>query len=522
MTDYSFPSLGQTIRFAFDILGVLPRKRSDSDGLNETDKKRIQKKLQRLANEEGRLEDNIKAIIAELSEILGSALKSDEIRFAICETLWDVYEVYNATIKSDGTCLSERETIEWFCINHAIPRLAFSVPKHLLRTNLAGRGLIYPLDEDWYLPSVAHGDITWPLAKTIHWIYQLLDISQERFHYSNRGTVANHEEQLQNLENAREWGRGNNTPSWGGLRWTFSRAFDELAACEVESDRRDPPMELKENIYYILFIARFSTDLCKRIEKSYGLAFLEQCIAQYQQHRQWLVGEIETNRRIVEEVIGEMDLNIPHDAIWLELSDRYWISVTDRMLKCAEWANEILRHRGEISDVEAIELQLIHQFGEYPVRRILAYLKTQSHKQIPDGFDEALHRAFELKSCEATEFKIDEYEADLKQRGLEKSLMWVAPWLRAEIRYQNEDFEGAMQFAESAFSYAKYNAGKHQYAFVNRYVELAAKNKDKKRFKKGVEWARFIGVEIRWLRDNQPTEENLDFVFEMLTKARYP
>ena len=524
MTNYSFPSLGRTIRFAVDVLGVLPRKRSDNDGLDETDKKRIQKKLLRLANEEGRLEDNIDEIVAELSEILGRALNNDEIRFAICETLWDIYEDYNTTIKSDGTYLSERETIEWFCISLAIPRLAFSVPKHMLRANLAGRGLIYPSDKDWYLPSIADGRITWPLAKTMHWIYQTFDVRQERFHYPNRGTANEdvHNKQRQNLENAREWTKGNNTPSWSGLRWNFSYAFDGLAACQAESDRRDLPAALRENLYYILFIARFSTDLCKRIERSHGLVFLEQCIAKYQQHRQWLTGEVETHRLIVEEVIEETkDAGVPHDVIWCRLSDEHWRLLADRMTKCGERMRELLMRGGQMHDVRGAEGELIHQFREYPVRFCLSFLDEQTQNEIPDGFVEAFNRALELKSSETTEPEVDEYEADLKQRDLEKRLMWIPPWLRAVIRYKNEDYEGAFQFAEIAFNYAKYSAGREQYNLVNLYVELAAKNRDKKRFKKGVEWARFIGLKIRWLRDAEPTDENLDLAFEMLGKAQY-
>jgi hypothetical protein len=103
MQNHSFPPLGQTLRFVVDVLGVLPRKRSEGDGLDETDKKRIQKRLQRLASEEGRLEDNLNNTVWELSGVIGRALQDDDIRLVICEVLWDVYEVYKATIKSDGT-----------------------------------------------------------------------------------------------------------------------------------------------------------------------------------------------------------------------------------------------------------------------------------------------------------------------------------------------------------------------------------------------------------------------------------
>jgi hypothetical protein len=522
MINYCFPSLGQTIRFAVDVLGVLPRKRSNIDNIDETAKKRLQKKLQRLANEEGRLEENISEIIAELSKIIGSAVKNDEIRFAICETLWDVYEVYNSTIKSDGTFLSEKETIEWFCINHAIPRLAFSVAKHMLRTNLTGRGLIYPSDEDWYLPSSVNGKIRWPLSKTMHWIYGLLDIKLERFHYPNRAVDANHSEQLQNLENARKWVKGTHIPSWGGLQWTFSRAFDNLAVCKVASERRELPMALKDNLYCILFIARFSTDLCKKIEKSYGAEFLEQCVERYRQYRKWLESEVEMNRSLVEEVLeNTSEQRSQNDATWYHLSDKYWKSVVDRVFECGIKVQEIFDLRGDIQDVKAAEAWLIQMFGEYPARSAISCLDKSTQKQIPNGFVETFGIALKMKSSELTELDVDRYEADLKRQDLEKRLKWIGPWLRAVIRYRTEDYEGAMCSAERAFTFAKYCAGGKQYDLINLYVELAAKNNDMKGFKKGIEWARFVGLKIRWLRDKEPSDENVHYAFEMLRKARY-
>ena len=522
MTKYSFPSLGQTIRFTVDILGVLPRKRSDIDSLDETSKKRIQKKLQRLADEEGRLEENIGEIIAELSEIIGSAVKRDEIRFAICETLCDVYEVYSSTIKSDGTFLSEEETIKWFCINHAIPRLAFSVAKHLLRTNMSGLGFIYPSDQDWYLPTVENGSISWPLAKVMRWIYDLLDIKLERFHYSNRAIGANYYQQEQNIENARKWVKGSHTPSWGGLHWTFSRAFENLAVSEAESENLNFPVAFRNNLYCILFIARLSTDLCKRVEKSYGVAFLEQCIERYKQHRKWLASEVQMNRNEVEYVLEKnQDLLSQENVIWYQISDRYWRMVAERMYQCSAKIQEILDGGGKVNAVKDSEGRLIQQFGEYPVRSCMSILEDRYQTKIPDGFVEAFGRALTMKSSTLSDFDIDSYESDLKKQNLDEQLRWVGPWLRAVIRYKNEDYEGAMPFAEYAFNHAKYSAGLKQYDLINLYVELAAKNKDMKRFKKGIEWARFVGLKIRWLRDSEPTDENIRFAFDMLQAARY-
>ncbi|MNP11145.1 hypothetical protein D3C76_1033190 [compost metagenome] len=78
-----------------------------------------------------------------------------------------------------------------------------------------------------------------------------------------------------------------------------------------------------------------------------------------------------------------------------------------------------------------------------------------------------------------------------------------------------------MDYYQVAFDYAKYRAGKQQYDLVNQYVEVAAKNDKWQWFKKGVEWAQYLGIKVRWLRDDEPTEEKLKYVYRMLKIARY-
>lgn len=137
MTNYTFPTLGQVIRFAFDVCGVLPRKRGECDGLTEQDRKRIQKQLERLSNEEGKLTENAGAAIRELAFIITGTVSSTKVVLAMGEVLMDLFEAYNQVIRSDGTYLSERDSIRWFCGAYAIPRLVISVRRHLLRFNVA-------------------------------------------------------------------------------------------------------------------------------------------------------------------------------------------------------------------------------------------------------------------------------------------------------------------------------------------------------------------------------------------------
>ncbi len=51
-----------------------------------------------------------------------------------------------------------------------------------------------------------------------------------------------------------------------------------------------------------------------------------------------------------------------------------------------------------------------------------------------------------------------------------------------------------MPHFQAAFENAKYRAGKNQYKLVNQYVEVAAKNDDRRGFKKGIEWAQYLDI----------------------------
>ena len=126
-----------------------------------------------------------------------------------------------------------------------------------------------------------------------------------------------------------------------------------------------------------------------------------------------------------------------------------------------------------------------------------------------------------LKASTTTEDEIDRYELELKASDVGALLPWMVLWVRAVYLYRREDYKGAFEFFHSAFEQAKYCAGRNQYSLVNQYVEVSAKNNRWREFKKGVEWAQYLGLEIRFLRSNEPTEENLRGVFELMKKARY-
>ncbi|MCK9987526.1 MAG: hypothetical protein AzoDbin1_03998 [Azoarcus sp.] len=522
-TNYSFSTLGQVIRFAYDACGVLPRKRGERDGLTEHDKKRIQKQLQRLADEEGRLLENGHAAIEELGALLADTVAPAKAVAALGGVLLDLFEVYNTVVRSEGTFLSERDTIGWFCRAYAIPHLVVSVRKHLLRLNVAAEGLRTPSESDWYLPTVTDEGVTWPLAKALHWTYGVCDTKQTHFHFPGMKAGSACLRQTPNLENAREWCKGRGTPSWSNLHANVAYSFERLASVEEAKYRRDIPEALRENIHLVLFVARLATDVGKSIAAAFGTDYLAQRVAQYRRHDSWLEPDLAVFRQEVERWRDEMSgTALTADEAWDEISEHYWQWFAERSRACAADIQRLLgQQRGGKLPEETIRALVAH-YREYPVRSFVEGLAICGEVRTPPGFVEALRAGFDLKSRpDCSDEQIDRYEASLMHGDLAARLAWMVPWLRAVVRYRREEYEEAFPYFERAFQRAKYSAGQNQYKLVNQYIELAAKVDRWGSFKKGIEWANYLGQPVRWLRDKPPTEENLLFVFEVMKRAQY-
>lgn len=97
----------------------------------------------------------------------------------------------------------------------------------------------------------------------------------------------------------------------------------------------------------------------------------------------------------------------------------------------------------------------------------------------------------------------------------------MVPWQYSSYYYRSGRYAEAYPFIQEAYERAQYCAGDNQYLIVNQYIELSAKNNKWKEFTRGIQWATYLGIEVRWLRKDSPTKENLKFVFGMMKKAVY-
>lgn len=311
-------------------------------------------------------------------------------------------------------------------------------------------------------------------------------------------------------------------PSWPGLHWNFARSMDRLMAAEEPYKRSISEIE-RESFLYVLFLARFSTYLTKLVHDVYGTELLSDMISQFKRHRKYLVAYLEYFKSETSKYIKINMIHADcHNLIWLRHTDQYWESFNSRLVTCAMELESLLKIFGnQVMPDEELTL-LFDEYGEYAVHFILDLTTYLRDLNPPDFFPEALLRGFDLKKCNlTTHASIDVYETEVKEKGLTPSLEWMVHWNRAVVYYKNRQDQEAFMHIQKAFELARYAAGKNQYAIVNQYIELAAKNDSWKVFKKGVFWADYLGLSVRWLRGNEPTEDNLRATFELMKKGRY-
>jgi hypothetical protein len=513
MNPVSFPTQGEVVQFTFDALGVLPRKHDDDASFDETQKKSTQKALQRLALEEGTLsQQRLGEMIQTLSYLVAGSIQPREC-FALSDILLDLFDIYLNTLRDEGTFLTKAETARYFLLSSVALRLPMSVAKHIQRYNVAADGLVVPDEIYWYLPSKDANGWTFPLEKVMRWAYEVAGVSIQKFHWPDCADPTTNEK---NLQSAKKWLTDRHLPSWPALLKNFNQSFDALSRMREKQGLPVLSDTKKNSIRTALFIARASTYISKSIVSHHGDAALEEFCSRYLISADCVNDDIHKIRDYVQKFIAHHDIpSTKWDSVWFYISTDYWVQFADQHYSVIQALK-----RQQITMAEAVEIaRKIGRFAALPLEKPE---KFSSQHSTPQGFIEAFLDGLELsKSTDFSIEKIKKYEKHLDSCGLSHVLPWMAPWQHAIYYYRAEQYEKAYPFIKDAFEKARYCAGNKQYTLLNQYIELAAKNDKWQDFKKGIEWATYLGFEVRWLRKDEQTEEKLKFVFYMMQRARY-
>lgn len=521
-TNVGFPTVGEVIQFTYDAVGVLPRKHAVEKDFDEKAKKTLQKALSRLAKEEGDLSENMQQFIRTLAYLVGGYLTNARVAIPFGHVLMDLLEMYQMALRGNGTYLDKKGTIKWFIVDYLVGQLSLSVRRKILRFDTETENYKTP-EGCWFLPSIEENRLVFPLEKAMSWIYAECRLSQREFHCPDKNDTMIFAQQ-QNLESVQYWIKESAVPSVPVLFWNFRKSIEYVNKTSNLNVRRIIDSHQTENFLVILFIARLSTFVSKKILDNFGQPFLLDVSKQFVLQYGFVSSDFSHFETDLRNRLRTMPFRKTH-AI------KFW---ADETLKFCDYYDDVqtrfedslrmldIEEKIRIFQDTSEVAKVCRQFGKFfPLSFAMRVQRPDSH-DLPVNFSDILYEGLDLKNRRDTSVEeITNFEDTLSKSGTKSLLPWLLPWIKGTFHYRRQEYALAFPFLKDAFDSAKYCAGNQQYKLVNQFVELAAKNDKRKEFIRGLSWARYIGLEIRWLRSKEPTEENLDFVFEMMKTAVY-
>ncbi|MFC7298079.1 hypothetical protein [Herminiimonas aquatilis] len=512
-----FPTLGELVQFSYDAFGVLPRKRSLDNEINESNKKSIQKALIRLKNEEGDINENMGSLIKDLSFLIAGHIPNPRVSLAIGEILADIEELYLSVLQSEGTYWDKKKTIQWVISDHLISRFAFSLHRNMLSFNVAAGGLKMP-DGYWFLPIFSDKKITMPLETVMRWIYGQCECTQASFHCPQGALSQENFEQSRRLDNAKNWIKSRKPPSLSGLMWNFNEGFKALSGSKGEMPTITITPQMRESFSIALVLGRASSYVFNAILENFGRAYAEEICSQFREQYAHAEEEFHDFKVGNEQYVADEKFSlIEADRFWAEETELFCKGYRDNMAEYNAFFRSIpFEMHGEWIASEAKRDQLIQQFGKLVVSDLVGQRQRSANRnEVPQAFWICLGKGLELKSNPLVSAEeIESLEQEAKAARVDKLLGWLVPWLRANRYYRLGESALAFHEIEDAFFKAKYCAGGNQRTVVKLFVKLAARNKKWSAFKRGVSWAAFIRLDFPWLRNGLPSDDKMKYLFE--------
>lgn len=506
-----FPTLGEVVKYSFRATGIIPSKYEYAHSLSNKEKKKYQKALERLATEEGNINKSFQELGEVFIQILSASIKNRKVLQVISDVIGDLVLVYGNAITDNGTYQDKKGSLRWILSAHFIFRLVVSLHKHPARINLASEALISPAEPYWFLPTTDDNSVTWPLGKAMTWVYQLSGVNQTQFHYPSEGAKNNDHLKANQLDSAQNWITGKHIPSWEALQRNFMQALEAYPHLA----------EQKESILLTLFVARVATIISQDIDELYGRDYLNKLLAQFRRHTDWLKGPMETLSRFFDEMAHHPQIPSEMlDSIHADYTERFWLERADIMVDAANHFQSIIMEAPHNLSAEQKAWFLSH-YGEDVVGPIFDSFDRQQEqrKHIPEGFIECLAEFLELKKTNCEPSEVERFIAKLESYQLSSVCAWMVPWLRAETLFHANDWPGIYRELSIAFDAAKYAAGQNQRPLLNRYLEACAKNNKWREFKKGVAWAQYLGIKVRFLGQDEPSDDDMRYVFGLMRNA---
>lgn len=512
----SFPSIGEAFKFLFDVSGLLAQKYGQSEKLtNERLKKSIQTKLARLAKGEGDLDKSIPELISDFSCILLEAVQNPTVLAVSVQTLADIHDAYRNTLKQESTYLSKEATIKWM-LDCWLPDLFIkSAQKYSLMASLDKEELSYPTDNDWWLPHFGERTIT-PLEKAWHWIYEKANTTQIRFHNPDGNAI-------QNSEMVSRWFRRNRLPTWSELQKNLKTSVQLLTNCSNEKYQRELTPELISSFRIVLFFARMSTDIFRRIISAYGVDYAKNLTRQVRAQNRRLTKFHRKVKIDIEARLANVAFkNEEHvRRIWHGETIAFWDNYSAKLIRDSQVMQEMECFQAEepLSITEA--KKLLTQFDSFFIS-----MTIRQKRYAPDNSQQTFLKLYmhglELKKRrDLTVSELENYQSLVAENGFDDELRWLVEWLLATRFSRSDEHDAAFEHYKRAFELSKYRIGEESYLLVNEFASACAKNNKWRDFKQLTSWANHNAIPVRWHRGFDDSEEAVRMAFEMFKYVSY-
>ena len=528
----AFPTLGEAMKALFDVTGILSHEEDPLDeeqegGKDEKTRKSIQAQLRRLAIEEGSLDENLFASFELLEGYLDKIFDDSSLTDAFMKSVDDAFIQYKHLIRTEGACLPKDVLIKWLVELRLPSRVLMSSHKNCRLYNVAGSGLEFPSDPNWWIPSFENGKIVWPLKKTYSWIYEVTKTNQTHFHYPNYNEdlkIALDPFLLQSKRNA---------PKWSASEWKgnprLSVMFDNLDAslnalrkCSNTKYRREIDLAAAKSFKVALFIGRMATAFFKWVRNTFGQEFLIAQADIYAKQNYRLSREMREFDDNVRGYIAALSVSRKEniDEIWFNQTRRYWRNLANNTLARSEELqieNDKMRSR---SFDFARRKHYVSTLGAFEAYFMVQYIQYDVGKLYSEGAPLFVRRGEELKCfVGASTLDLYSYQKQVENAGLMENIGWMVNWVFANWHYFRGDLEEAFKYLELAYKQARYTAGSAQNKLVVQYIELAAMCGKKREFKKGLAWAEYLRIEPPKAVQFYSSEEALPLVFEEIKRT---
>ncbi|MBA1245823.1 hypothetical protein [Pseudomonas japonica] len=527
---FTSPTLGEVVRYIVTASGVMARKardREDDTEFDEGDAKSYQKSMERLAAEECHLQKVFEEITRLHSKALSRYIQCPLRGRQINDLLNDLFDSYSEMIKLYGTYMTKLETARYYLTTYAVDVGVRSVAWAWLKGFGYFENRPQPPDLFWYLPELSETGFQMPFDRVLDWAYACCGQTLATFHHPIG--IEDPIGQLQRNERAaRSWRRGSKRPpALPTLVKNLKQSF------QAQADAGQPvPTELQSQIITTATIARIATCIALDIQDAYGADYLQDIVSQIRLYATWIREElneyvsnfeqefskVRTEGGRLEAFSAEEELKRKVSLNTLMAPDFWAFFNAKRDTAKAVLYDHIAPDGGIDPRVVAY---LDRKYGTYAARVLLDVITRWKLDDKPAQFDEYMEKALQTKDNPKTTLAdVDRLSERMHKANVAERLPWMLHWIRGVVLYRAADYKGAAPHYVKAFKDARYSAGSKQYLLVNQYLEVMAKTRKWLAFKQGAQWACYLGLPVRWLRDKEPTDENIRNAYGILGLAK--